>query len=160
MPISRLCKLTASTLKILAVGQTITVMVGVSLGFGKSAEGLAPFAIKEPSKVCQYQQPLAKCVYPRVLTRIRPEQAGYASDILFLASHGLAKVSVILLLTRLTRTKNYLFICFGLIGATAAWGVGAILAIALRCDMVHPWLSDRCGHMVSGLFPRARRVTF
>jgi hypothetical protein len=76
----------------------------------------------------------------------------YAGDILFLAAHCLAKASVILLLLRLTRTKEYMLMCYGLLGATIAWGVAAILAIAVRCDMSRPWLNDHCGHIVSSLF--------
>jgi hypothetical protein len=124
---------------------------------GRSAEELEPLQVVQAAKVCHDK------FFPippsEILTKPRSQQSEYAGDILFLAAHCLAKASVVLLLMRLTRTKDYLFICYGLLGATLTWGVAAILAVALRCDLISPWLSHQCAHIVSTLCVLARVIT-
>jgi hypothetical protein len=74
----------------------------------------------------------------------------YASDIEFALAHCCAKVSVALLLRRLGRERLYTRICDVVSIAIAVWGVASTLAIALKCDLIHPWLlNDRCINVVS-----------
>ncbi|KAL2696277.1 hypothetical protein AAEP93_002691 [Penicillium crustosum] len=54
----------------------------------------------------------------------------YAANLLFLAGHGAAKISICLLLKQLGRQKGYLLCSKILLGIVAAWMLGSILAVA------------------------------
>ncbi|PWY69046.1 hypothetical protein BO70DRAFT_300147 [Aspergillus heteromorphus CBS 117.55] len=74
----------------------------------------------------------------------------YVADILFLAGHCAAKLSVVLLLKRLGRHRVYLRLCVLQLGAIVLWAAVSTLAVALRCDPTHPWQLNNCGFFVSG----------
>jgi hypothetical protein len=74
----------------------------------------------------------------------------YASDIEFVLAHCCAKVSITLLLRRLSRERPYTRICDVVSVVIVVWAVASTLAIALKCDLTHPWLlNDRCINVVS-----------
>lgn len=80
-------------------------------------------------------------------------QGLYASDLFFLLGHCAAKVSVILLLRRLSRKREYNRACSIAIGIVVAWGLVAVLIIALKCDLSRPWqITSQCADVVSA-FP-------
>jgi hypothetical protein len=118
----------------------------VSHGFGKSRTLLHPSQVFEAEKVSTsifagHHDPTMILL---AIWLIQPrEQGAYLADILFLLSHGTAKASVFLLLRRLHRETVYKRICDGLLVATAAWALGSVLAVALKCGLSHPWLQDR-----------------
>lgn len=78
------------------------------------------------------------------------EQTLYAADILFLAGHCAAKMSVCLLLRRLGRETPYWKLCRAILVFISFWGVASVLVISLRCDLRRPWdLEQQCMHVVS-----------
>ncbi|KAJ5512924.1 hypothetical protein N7463_002476 [Penicillium fimorum] len=64
---------------------------------------------------------------------IRAGKGVYAANLLFLAGHGAAKISVCLLLKQLGRQKSYLLCSTVLLGMMVAWTPASILAVALSC---------------------------
>ncbi|RMJ23608.1 hypothetical protein PHISP_05512 [Aspergillus sp. HF37] len=76
------------------------------------------------------------------------EKTLYAADILFLAGHCAAKMSVCLLLRRLGREKPYWKLCRAILVFISFCGVASVLAISLRCDLRRPWdLEQQCMHV-------------
>ncbi|OQE26028.1 hypothetical protein PENFLA_c007G05599 [Penicillium flavigenum] len=57
----------------------------------------------------------------------------YAANLLFLAGHGAAKISICLLLKQLGRQESYLLCSKILLGVVTAWMLASILAVALSC---------------------------
>ncbi|KAJ5164763.1 uncharacterized protein N7500_006593 [Penicillium coprophilum] len=64
---------------------------------------------------------------------IRAGKGIYAANLLFLAGHGAAKISVCLLLKQLGRQKSYLLCSKILLGMMVAWTLASIVAVALSC---------------------------
>ncbi|PYH88706.1 hypothetical protein BO71DRAFT_445067 [Aspergillus ellipticus CBS 707.79] len=90
------------------------------------------------------------------LGKTHPEDAAsamkalYTADLLFLAGHCAAKMSICLLLKRLGRAQAYLRLCVVLLGVIALWGIVSTLATAMRCNPSHPWEFDQCNFFVTG----------
>ncbi|KAJ5927262.1 hypothetical protein N7516_009035 [Penicillium verrucosum] len=57
----------------------------------------------------------------------------YAANLLFLAGHGAAKISICLLLKQLGRQGGYLICAKVLLGMVTAWITGSIFAVAFSC---------------------------
>ncbi|CAG8907275.1 unnamed protein product [Penicillium egyptiacum] len=57
----------------------------------------------------------------------------YAANLLFLAGHGAAKISICLLLRQLGRQEGYVLCSKILLGMVTAWMLASILAAALSC---------------------------
>lgn len=67
-------------------------------------------------------------------------QSLYASQILYVASVGAAKISASLFIANvLARDSQNMFISRALTGLCTAWTVACILAISLRGDVFKPW---------------------
>jgi hypothetical protein len=64
----------------------------------------------------------------------------YTSSLLFMLSLGSSKINVVLFLDGLTANprQRRIFRWLGVIIAT--WMVSSLLALALQCDLSHPWL--------------------
>ncbi|PWY75985.1 hypothetical protein BO94DRAFT_499295 [Aspergillus sclerotioniger CBS 115572] len=77
-------------------------------------------------------------------------KALYTAEILFLASHCAAKMSVCLLLRRLGRERVYLRLCIISLTILASWAVASILAVALQCEPAHSWELTGCRSFVVG----------
>lgn len=77
-------------------------------------------------------------------------QLAYAADILLIITLCLSKCSVILLLKGLTRNTDHYKACKMILGLSAIWGVASVFAIALRCELSHPWLTldGHCTNLV------------
>ncbi|KAF7156357.1 hypothetical protein CNMCM6106_009624 [Aspergillus hiratsukae] len=70
------------------------------------------------------------------------EKAGkalYTANLLFLAGHGLAKMSVCSLLRRLGREKVYLLACKTNLLIASLWSIASIVAVALSCPVKYTW---------------------
>jgi hypothetical protein len=88
----------------------------------------------------------------------------YTSDLLFVASLALSRLSVAYFLLRLTPVGRHRSVISGLLGAIAIWGLVLLFAIALTCDLSSPWIvvGQRCTGYV-GLptqrFPQTSQAT-
>lgn len=79
-------------------------------------------------------------------------QGVYAANLLSLAGHGAAKISICLLLKRLGRQGNYLLCSRILLGMVMAWMGASILAVALSCSPQHQMATKQhCGNIVRWL---------
>lgn len=75
----------------------------------------------------------------------------YTSNIFFIIVIALSKLSVVCFLFRLTVVKSQQ-IAFYALGATIlAWMVGSVFAVALQCNLSHPWIivGEQCSGSVS-----------
>ncbi|KAM3074424.1 hypothetical protein ACMFMG_002772 [Clarireedia jacksonii] len=124
--------LAASTL--LASIQACVILGACAKGLGKSIE-LVP-----PKNITSIQQ------------LIIPRQMYYTSTVLFMLSLGLSKISVVFLLLSLTPHEQHRKIFLGVIGLLVTWTVASTFAIALQCNLAHPWLS--IGEQCPGAFER------
>ncbi|OJJ66134.1 hypothetical protein ASPBRDRAFT_49210 [Aspergillus brasiliensis CBS 101740] len=77
-------------------------------------------------------------------------KALYTADLLFLASHGAAKLSVCLLLRRLGREGAYLRLCTLGLAILVVWVLASILAVSLQCDPFQPWDLSHCRSFITG----------
>jgi hypothetical protein len=76
-------------------------------------------------------------------------QGIYAANLLFLAGHGAAKISVCLLLKQLGREKRYIFCSRILLGMVSLWTLASILAVALSCfPQYQLTMSQHCSNIV------------
>ena len=76
-------------------------------------------------------------------------QGVYAANLLFLAGHGAAKISMCLLLGRLGRQKRYLLCSKILLSAVVVWTVTSMLAVATSCLPQYQFMMPQhCGNMV------------
>lgn len=74
----------------------------------------------------------------------------YAANLLFLAGHGAAKISICLLLKQLGRQKSYLLCSKILLGVVTAWMLASILAVALSCFPLYQFtMAQHCSSIVS-----------
>jgi hypothetical protein len=64
----------------------------------------------------------------------------YVSNLLFVVSLGLSKISVAFLLLRLTPQKEHMRILHGIIASMAVWTVASTFTVALQCNLSHPWI--------------------
>ena len=77
-------------------------------------------------------------------------QTSYVTDLLYLATLCLSRISVALLIARLTRSKQHLIAARAAAIVTAIWGFAGVLALALRCNLHNPWMYDlhKCPDLV------------
>jgi hypothetical protein len=70
----------------------------------------------------------------------------YTSNLLFVGSLALSRVSVAYFLLRLTPVGRHRRVITGLLGVIAIWGLVLLFAIALTCDLSSPWIvvGQRC----------------
>lgn len=75
------------------------------------------------------------------LTDFGPTQATYASQPLYIASLWACKCSGVLLVARLSPMGPVYRSCKAVAYFTTFWAVASILAVSLRGDLLHPWLT-------------------
>jgi hypothetical protein len=112
----------------LAVIQSSIVLGACSKGLGKALRLVSPEA------------------------QVEVQRMYYASNILFILAIGLSKISVVCFLRRISRTNAKHKIAFNTaIALIAAWTFGSVLAIALQCNLGHPWITvnQKCPGIVS-----------
>jgi hypothetical protein len=76
----------------------------------------------------------------------------YASEILYVAAIGFAKLSVLVLFYNVVvmqRIVCRIVMAFGIL--VAAWTIASVVAIALQCELPRPWeiVSLQCSNAVS-----------
>ncbi|KAH8811164.1 hypothetical protein F5884DRAFT_854524 [Xylogone sp. PMI_703] len=78
------------------------------------------------------------------------EKAGYAADIFFILSLCFAKCSVALFIGRLSPAAKHQYMCSALFWFSILWGMSGVLALSLRCDLSHPWvtLGAKCSNFL------------
>lgn len=85
----------------------------------------------------------------------------YAANLLFLAGHGAAKISICFLLKQLGRQKGYLLCSKILLGIVTAWMYGSILAVAFSCFPQYQFsMAQHCTNIVRYTYShRATQLT-
>jgi hypothetical protein len=78
----------------------------------------------------------------------------YASEILYVAAIGFAKLSLLVLFYNVVimqRIIRRVVIAFGIL--VIAWTIASVVAIALQCEFPRPWeiVSLRCSNAVSSM---------
>ncbi|EXJ56542.1 hypothetical protein A1O7_06886 [Cladophialophora yegresii CBS 114405] len=107
---------------VLAVIQSSLVLGACSDGLGRSVELISPEMLVEVQK------------------------SYYTSNIFFTLALGLSKMSVVFFLNRLTVVKTQKMVFHALTAFIATWTVGSTFAVALQCDLPHPWIivDEKC----------------
>ena len=133
-------------LQIVAVIQSSIVLGACSDGLGKSIE-LVPLGMQ--AKVQQVgETALALCTIS--LRLIVHQQMYYASTLLFVVALGFSKISVVFFFLRLTVIKQHRLVFNAVAVLVTAWTVGSTFAVALQCNLTHPWIivGERCSGAV------------
>ncbi|ERF71368.1 hypothetical protein EPUS_09332 [Endocarpon pusillum Z07020] len=117
---------------IFTIAQSSTTLYAASRGLGKSVELLSPEALTEVQKLF------------------------YSSTILLNFALGLSKCSIAALLLRMTPVRRQLLVFKGALVFLATWTVASILAVALQCNLSHPWVL--VGEECPGMFLRWKIV--
>lgn len=111
---------------IFSIIQSSIVFVAVTKGYGKTLGDISP------SNVVQLQK------------------AVYASNLLYVFTLWLAKLSVGLLLLRLSSDKRHNLVSKVILLAAALLAVVSIFTVALQCDLASPWIfiSAKCSNLL------------
>lgn len=102
---------------VLAIIQSSIVLGACSKGLGKAVDLVSPEAQDEVQKMY------------------------YTSNLFFLMAIGLSKISVVCFLYRISRVLKHRRVFNIAMALIVAWTIGSLLAIALQCDLRHPWIS-------------------
>jgi hypothetical protein len=115
------------TATILAIIQSAIVLAASAKGLGKTIDLM-------PSSAQQTVQEMY-----------------YTSNLFMLLSLGLAKISVVYFLHRISRMKQHRIVFNTAMGVIAACTIGSVFAIALQCNFHHPWFTvgENCPGIVS-----------
>ncbi|EPS28573.1 hypothetical protein PDE_03519 [Penicillium oxalicum 114-2] len=109
---------------VFAIAHVGTVMNAISHGLGRTLDGALPSDLSQAAN--EY----------------------YVANLLFLAGHGAAKISVSLLLTRLGRQKLYMTCAKVLLGTVVAWCIASIFAISFTCLPRYQWsMAQQCSNV-------------
>ena len=130
--------------QIFAVFQTATVFIEAKHGLGKSIQDVNPPDLVSIQKV--------RAQWTGIVTKPRTDktQGSYASDILFIITLWLTKCSAAFLFLRLTPNYYHVLASRAILAATTVWAVASILMVALRCNLVEPWIfiNVQCTNLV------------
>lgn len=102
---------------VFATIQSSIILAACSKGLGKAVHLVSPEAQDEVQKMY------------------------YTSNLFFLMAIGFSKISVVCFLHRLSQILKHRLVFNIAMGLIVAWTVGSMLAIALQCDLRHPWIS-------------------
>lgn len=70
--------------------------------------------------------------------------------LLYLAAMALSKISVCLLIVRMTKTPKHLYAAYTIIACSSIWAAVAVLLVLFQCEMPEPWnTSGKCINRVS-----------
>ncbi|KAF2807268.1 uncharacterized protein BDZ99DRAFT_421262, partial [Mytilinidion resinicola] len=119
---------------IFACCQAAVVFQQVNLGLGKSDDLLNPLNIASL------------------------EKASYASDILYITTIFLCKLSTCFLFINLTPSKGHLMAIRTILALSIAWIITSLFLIAIRCHPAHPW-TDRSTATCADLFTRWQAIS-
>ncbi len=81
----------------------------------------------------------------------------YVSDLLFIITIYLAKVSLILFIIRLTPSYKTLYFCYGFVITLTLWMLGTVFSLAFQCPLPKPWdfmplKLAGCGVNIAGIY--------
>lgn len=137
-------------LQILASIQSAIILSACSYGLGKSIELLSDKNLVKVQQVmfCRIPHDTAP---PLILP-----QMYYVSILFFVIALGLSKISVAFLLLHLTPQKEHHRVLHVIIALIAAWTVASTFAVALQCNLSHPWIlvQETCQGAVTAHTPR------
>ncbi|MCJ1469213.1 hypothetical protein MMC07_007846 [Pseudocyphellaria aurata] len=105
---------------VMCVAQSIAKMVSVTNGLGRAIDLISPAKL------------------------IVVEKTDYASDLLYILTIYLSKVSAVCLFLRVTPIKQHIRFCYGILGTSTVWVVVSEFMLALRCQLGQPWVNERC----------------
>ena len=100
------------------IGQSIAILVAISNGLGQRKAHLSADSITSV------------------------ESAQYAASLLFISTIGLAKLSILQLLTGLIVEKTHIRIVRATMYAVVAWTVPNIFVLAFQCGAFQPWNTE------------------
>ncbi|KAE9378949.1 hypothetical protein N431DRAFT_327110, partial [Stipitochalara longipes BDJ] len=115
--------------QVFAILQASVVFLQLDRGLGKSID------LIDPDNLVQIQK------------------AAYSSDILYIITLFLTKLSTAFLFLRLTPGRGHSIAIWSTISTTIAWVLISIFLIAIRCNPANPWL-DTTTAVCSNLFAR------
>ncbi|KAF7511001.1 hypothetical protein GJ744_005547 [Endocarpon pusillum] len=107
---------------LIAIAVSSIIFYAASLGLGRSIELLNPDDL------------------------VKVQKLFYASTVLFVFALGLSKSSIVALLLRMTPKEKHLVVFKGTLISFITWTIASSLAIALQCNLAHPWIlvGERC----------------
>ena len=131
----RLCGLSSAdwTAQVTGIAQTAAIHVSASNGLGRHIHTLSYHSYEIFAK------------------------AYYASDLLFIVTIYLAKVSLVVFIMRLTPSHNILYFCYGFITTLTMWMLASVFSLAFQCSLPQPWDSMQlhlatCEVSIAGLY--------
>ena len=79
----------------------------------------------------------------------------YGSNILFIVAMGLSKITVVQFLLQLTANPPQRRVFYSALGVISIWTFASLFALALQCDLSHPWLlvGQKCSAVVCNASP-------
>lgn len=134
--------------QVLSIAQSIAVSIQISNGIGRHRDSLTVAQIDRYEKV-------SKAHMEKYLSDwLRNYKAEYAASLLFIASVAISKVSILVLLRRITPMASHRILILAVGAFIAAWTVASLFASAFQCTLPNAWriLHNRCFNQV-GFFP-------
>jgi hypothetical protein len=119
--------------QVFGIAQTTAIYLSASNGLGRHIESLTDHAYDRFAK------------------------AYYASDILFVITIYLAKISLVLFIIRLTPSQKILHLCYSFIIALTLWVLATTLLLGFQCPLARPWeflprTSGKCSVDIAALY--------
>lgn len=122
---------------VFAIIQSSLVLGACSKGLGKSVDLVSPEAQESVQKLY------------------------YTSNLFFFLVIGIAKISVICFLSRISRMRQHRLVFNIAMGLIAAWTFGSLLAMALQCNLGNSWIivGQDCSGTVSSILSNSFQVS-
>ena len=118
-------------MEVFSAAQSIAFTVQTYNGVGRHLQSLtaSQIIIYEKVQICLKNQK----------RRSNFEQAGYCSDILYIASMLVSKISILVLLNQITPMRMHKNFIFGVGGVILCWNLASLFAAAFQCRLPDPW---------------------
>ena len=127
--------------KALAIAQSAVVFSGTQSGFGKLQSEISPANFITVEKVAT---PIPLFIRS---TNVGGRQDLYSSDLLYILSLSLAKISVFQFLNKLCVAEIHKIICRWSSLLVAVWTIPVLFTLAFKCGASSPWNLDN-GHCI------------
>ena len=121
--------------QVASIGSGVAVSMQTANGLGRDISLLTDRQLVAYQKVSIAIDPLSQSK----LTLTALSQGEYANKLLFIATLGFAKLSIISLLMILTASDLHRNLGLALTGFIALWGVLSVFVTAFQCGTVEPW---------------------
>ncbi|KAF5015442.1 hypothetical protein F66182_13233, partial [Fusarium sp. NRRL 66182] len=125
----------------LAIAQSAVVFSGTQSGFGKLQSEISPANFITVEKVAT---PIPLFIRS---TNVGGRQDLYSSDLLYILSLSLAKISVFQFLNKLCVAEIHKIICRWSSLLVAVWTIPVLFTLAFKCGASSPWNLDN-GHCI------------